>query len=230
MYTRSLHAIIATVLLIALCGILCPTAVADTGQTWYFTTDDAPAPLAADANYNKIMTKGIEGGDSVVTLAAGERVWFYTDEVAACDVSFPPEKWTISYWIRTPSPDESSTRLTTKLHYMSQDGSEDKIKGGYNDIGYEPVVIHYTKELTPDDSFTVPSGGRIAVEILWSSGAKGNLEIHCNPPGDNVSSAYYNAMSPSYPTPELPTILLLSAGIMVIGGYLWWRRRGQCEV
>jgi len=38
-------------------------------QTWYFTGGDASAPTWSGADYNKIMTKGVEGGDVTITLA-----------------------------------------------------------------------------------------------------------------------------------------------------------------
>ena len=70
-------------------------------QTWYFTNTDASAPVYTDANYNKIMMKGVEGGEgTVVTLGRGERVWFYTDELAQCDVTFPAGVWDTVCWVK----------------------------------------------------------------------------------------------------------------------------------
>ena len=64
--------------------------------------------------------------------------------------------------------------------------------------------------VTHDISFTVPEGGRLAIEVLWSGSAKGNLEIHCNPPDKHASKV----TSPSTDPAES-----LSAGVMLMRAY-----------
>ena len=138
-------------------------------QTWYFTDDDASAPTWSGADYNKIMTKGVEGGDVTITLAPGKRVWFYADELAACDVTFPAGSWDVSYWVKTLNAYDGSKRLYTRLHNVTSDGGHTEIKGTWGGISYNADIQEYSKSLIPDEPFTVKKDGRFAIEILVMS-------------------------------------------------------------
>ncbi len=195
-------------------------------QTWYFTDENAlePHSIASGITYHKNMTKGVEGVDVTITLAPGERVWFYADELAQCDVTFPAGKWNVSYWIKTLNTTESSTRLTTRLQNVTSGGGYTTIKEGYNTISYSADLIENVESLDAG-SFTVPEGGRFAIEILWSSGAAGNLEIHCNPPDKHASNVTSPSSDPGYPVPELSTIILFSTGLLALIGYVLLTKR-----
>lgn len=69
-------------------------------QTWHFTDEAAlePPSSASGITHHKNMTKGVEGGNVTITLAPGEHVWFYANELAQCDVGFLAGKWNVSYW------------------------------------------------------------------------------------------------------------------------------------
>jgi len=54
----------------------------------------------------------------------------------------------------------------------------------------------------------------------------GDLEIHCNPLGPAVSRV--TPTDPGYPVPELSTIILFSMGLLLLGGYVWLKRRRAC--
>ena len=47
--------------------------------------------------------------------------------------------------------------------------------------------------------------------------------------GCNGSSITMPASSPTYPTPELPTIALMSIGFVGLGGYIWFKKRRVAE-
>ena len=189
-------------------------------HTWYFTGDDASAPTYSGADYNKIMTKWVEGGDDKITLAPGERVWFYADELAACDVTFPAGSWDVSYWVKTLNAYDGSKRLYTRLHNVTSDGGHTEIKGTWGGISYNADIQEYSKSLIPDEPFTVKKDGGFAIEILWQSGDQGNLEIHCNPSGEHASKATSPSSDPGYPVPELPTVILFSTGLITLAGYV----------
>ena len=195
-------------------------------QTWYFTNTEASAPIYSGAEYNKIMTKGVEGGDVTITIAPGERVWLYADQVAVCDVTFPAGSWNIAYWVKAL---DSGKRVTTRLHGIDSVGNRLSgpygYKGGNHNIGSSGALEDVTHTLTPGESFTIPEGGRFAIEVLWASGAAGNLEIHCNPSGKHASKITSSSSDPGYPVPELPTILLFSTGLITLAGYVLLTKR-----
>jgi len=67
--------------------------------------------------------------------------------------------------------------------------------------------------------------GRFAIEVLWSSSAAGNLEIHCNPSDKHASNVTSPSSDPGYPVPELSTFILLSTGLIALAGYVLLTKR-----
>ena len=194
-------------------------------QTWCFTNTEASAPIYTDANYNKIMTKGVEGGDDTITLAPGERVWFYADELAECDVGFPAGKWSVSYWVKALNESEAGKgTIYTRLCYVDSGGSYDRVQSRTAAITNPENIEEINEEFVPD-AFTVPEGGRLAIEVYWGSSPLGNLEIHCNPSGEHASKATSPSSDPGYPVPELSTLILFSLGLLVLAGYVGLRRK-----
>ena len=191
-------------------------------QTWYFTGDDASAPTYSGADYNKIMTKGVEGGDDKITLAPGKRVWFYADQVAVCDVTFPAGSWDTVCWVKALNSKDLGKRVYIRLQGIDSEGNKISGSHGYAErwstIKTPGGLEEISKALNPE-SFTIPEGGRFAVEVLWS-GEVGELEIHFNPSGDPVSKTTSPSSDPGYPVPELPTIILLSTGLIALAGYV----------
>jgi hypothetical protein len=183
-------------------------------QTWYFTTNDASPPLSALATYNKTMTKGVEGGDEIVTLAPGECVWFYADELANGTVTFPAGTWDVSYWVNA----SGSGTLYTRLQNLTSGGENTTIAEISTPISGTSTLQEIDLALTAG-SFSVPEGGRFAVALCWPSNATGDLEIYCNPPVQLASSVTSPSSDPGYPVPELPIVLLLGLGLLVLIGF-----------
>ena len=130
---------------------------------------------------------------------------------------------------------DSGKLITTRLHGINSDG--DRLSGslgyarGTYTVSSPESLEEVTETLGPTESFTVPEGGRFALEVLWSGIASGNLQIHCNPPGEHPSMVTSPSTDPGYPVPELPTIILLSVGLLALGGYAWLKRgRKFCQV
>ncbi|MBN1761940.1 MAG: hypothetical protein JW878_02510 [Methanomicrobia archaeon] len=187
-------------------------------QTWYFTANEASSPpLSTLATYNRTMTKGVEDGDTTVTLAPGECVWFYTDEVANCTVTFPAGIWDVSYWVKALALNESST-LYTRLQSLTPDGANTTITENASLISYTEGALHEIDLAFATAGFSVPEGGLLALALCWPASAQGNLEIHCNPPGQHASSVTSPSSDPGFPVPELLSVLLLGLGLLVLLG------------
>jgi hypothetical protein len=188
-------------------------------QTWYFTTNNASPPLSTLATYNKTMTKGVEGGDEIVTLAPGECVWFYADQLANCTVPFPVGTWDVSYWVKALDQDESNTVLHTRLQSLTPEGGNTTIAENASSISYSEGALQEIDLALTTASFSVPAGGRFAVALCWPADATGDLEIYCNPPEQLASSVTSPSADPGYPVPELPSILLFGLGLLVLLGF-----------
>jgi hypothetical protein len=187
-------------------------------QTWYFTTNDASPPLSALAIYNKTMTKGAESGDEIVTLAPGECVWFYADQLANGTVPFPPGTWDVRYWVKALNETESDTVLYTRLQNLTSGSLNTTIAENESLICYSEGALQEIDLALAAGSFSVPKGGRFAIELWWPASATGDLEIYCNPPEQLASSVTSPSSDPGYPVPELPSVLLLGLGLLVLLG------------
>ena len=170
------------------------------------------------------MTKGAEGGNEKITLEPGQRVWFYANQVAQYNVTFPAGEWNVVYWVKTLNQTELNARLYTRLQNVALGGGHTKIKEGYNLISYSGNIQENVEPLDAG-SFTVPKDGRFAIEVFWQSGANGSLEIYCNPLDKHSSQVTSPSSDPGYPIPELPTLILFSAGLIILAGYVVLKRR-----
>ena len=119
-------------------------------QAWYFTINTALAPIndTSEIDTHRIMTKGVEGGaDTEMILLKGKQVWFYADQVADCNVSFPAGTWNVSYWVRTISSDDFNKLITTKLHGIDSTGAE--LPGSpYAEEDYNIIEAHTVENVT----------------------------------------------------------------------------------
>jgi hypothetical protein len=194
-------------------------------QTWYFTTNEADGPRSALATYNKTMTKGVEGGDEIVTLAPGECVWFYADELANCMVPFPAGTWDVRYWVIA----SGSGTLSTRLQNLTPGGGNTTIAENTSSITDTAGALQEIDLALATASFSVPTGGRFAIALCWPASATGSLEIYCNPPEQLASSVTSPSADPGYPVPELPSLLLLCAGVLTLAGYLALHRRRRAR-
>jgi hypothetical protein len=225
------RSVVIIVLVTAVLAMSVPVVEAADSQSWYFTNTDASIPIYSGADYNKTMTKGVEGGDNTVTLAPGECVWFYADEVAQCYVGFPEEKWSVVYWVKASHSGEAGEgRVYTRLGYVDSTGSPTRL--GSTSASEAITSPQTIEEIVEDwfsnnnvESFTVPDGGRLAVEVLWGSNPLGNLEIHCNPTDNHASNMTSPTSDPGYPIPELPILVLFSFGLLTLAGYVTYSRK-----
>ena len=124
---------------------------------------------------------------------------------------------------------DSGKRITTRLQGINSEGAKLSGSCGYAQKYYStsnPSHFEEVKEsLKPSESFTIPEGGRFAIEVLWASGAVGDLEVHCNPTNKHASKATSPFSDPGYPVPELSTLILFSTGLLVLAGYVVLGRR-----
>ena len=213
-------------------GVVAP-AVSAGSQNWYFTSDDASAPIytgTPSVDYHRIMTKGVEGDDIVITLEPGQRVWFYADELAAGDVTFLAGKWDVAYWVKALNESEAGNgSVYTGVCYVNADGKYKRIiKRGSESIT-DPQNIEEIKEELDAKSFTVSEGGRLAVEVYWGSNPNGNLEICCNPSDKHASNMTSPSSDPGYPASEIPIpeFTTIATPIAVVLGliFLYHRRK-----
>ncbi len=89
------------------------------------------------------------------------------------------------------------------------------------------VGTKYLWSITCEDNATTKqdfsTGDWLAVRLSWDCAA-GALRIHYKAEAGSDSYIESPLSDPGYPIPELPTVILLGVGLLVISGYVAWRR------
>lgn len=186
-------------ILISLSNAAWPSVSAPDGAIWYWKDVDARGLFELPGGHvaDKLMEEGPPEGseDSIVTLKPGERAWWYADKAAEEALTFPAGSWQANYWVKALDKGDKGKRIYTRLYYIDSEGNKfkqwEKRPAVSDPTNIEPIAV--TKD---HSSFTVPEGGRIAVEVYWVGSATGELEIHYNSDVHNSRLA-----SPPGPTP-----------------------------
>ncbi|MFC2071780.1 hypothetical protein ACFLUU_03560 [Chloroflexota bacterium] len=181
------------------------------GQTWY---------LSGEQDESYLMYRGdpTQDGNYIVWDDDSSQVW-YSDETASTDVTFPAGLWNGN--IEIGETDD----FTIRVEVGSYNGTTFFVSGGsdYADIDGEETGVFQIDA----SQFTVPNGDWLAVRTSDPSDEADDLpEINT---GDDYSYITSPSSDPGYPVPELSTIILLSVGLVGLGGYIWytWHRRNR---
>ena len=236
--STSTHSKCMIVMVLILVSAMAQMVSAETAQTWYLTGEPAGAPTAndgidshtKDALLNKSEGIGTWAGTRV-DLPPDNVAWFYADTGAKCDLGFGENSWTA--YIRTEEikiDDEAGTHL--KVSICKLDGA-----------GSVTILAEGTKELTVTDAaYTLwevdcmdMAGPQdfnaedwLAVRLWWTDAPGGkNLRIYYKAETDRDSYITSPPSDPGYPVPELPTLVLFSAGLLILAGYAYMGRRNK---
>ena len=69
----------------------------------------------------------------------------------------------------------------------------------------------------------------LAIRLRWVDPPSSEiLRIHYKAELDSDSWITSPPTDPGYPVPELSTIILFSMGLLLLGGYVWLKRRRAC--
>ena len=181
---------------------LMQTAGNYTVQAWYLHSDD-------NTMYEANMGKG-QG--SVAIGAGGSHTWV-SDQAATYGVTFSSDTWT-GQVVFTESVTGSD--FTVYVGYADSDGSNFN-SGPQATLSGTGTTFTYT---TNSASLTVPSGKHLALQINNSSGSSRSIATG----GAWSYTSNPDTGAPDYPVPEMSTIVLLSSGLVVLAGYVWWWR------
>ena len=221
------------VLVLILVSATAQMVSADGEVTWYWKNVNVSGfsyPTAPTHTSDKFMnTSEAPQGDTsyTVTLGAGERAWWYTKYPAECDVPFPQGKWITTFWVNATNLTDNEKQITVRVHGIYTNGSDCWVRYTHPKTSNAGSIEKIeTKPSSNWPSYTVPEGGRIAVEVLWYSSANGSLIIYYD------STTYSSSLtsppdSPVYPVPELPTLALFSVGLLILAGCAYMGRRAE---
>jgi hypothetical protein len=202
-------------------------------QTWYLTSEPKPAgaPTANDSRTHvkdNLMQKGARSGTGKsFYLDYTEAAWFYADTGAECSLGFGENPWEAHIRTEGIEDDEVGHNLSVDVCALDPD------------TGAVTVLAHHTEQLTAvgsihlwnitcgDNESTMQefsTGDWLAVRLAWDCETD-ELRIYYGAEAGCDSYIESPSSDPGYPIPELPTILLSGLGLLVIAGYVTWRRR-----
>ena len=187
--------ILAAALLVSMVGMASANS-----QTWDLDSDDL-----------MYKTANAESGTKTIS-ASGSNRWT-ADQAAQCACTFQAVNWDL-----TLERTNSDSGQQFKAEVGIWDGGTFTSKG--NAIGSFSGASTYINLKIGVSTFTVPKDGYLALKITEQSGQSLIVKTylgcsHLSCPRDE----------PDYPVPELPTIILMSTGLLALFGYVVYRRR-----
>ena len=178
-------------------------------QTWYLSSDVGYIMYKADTSKPA----------GTVPVADDEFQIWIANEAAAVDVGFPANTWTGHVTF-----DADSLDTTVRVYVGKWDGSVFTPSAGdeYADVSGSSDFSFSA------GAFDVPQDEWLACKI--EDYADGDSDSVIVSVGLNNSYLTSPASDPGYPIPELPTIILLGAGLACLGGYVYFMRRKRRSV
>jgi len=200
-------------ILIVAAFVLTAVPIASAGsQMWYLSSKPKPTP---------VMYKGSPtsdpGGCSAVTVPQQEYIIWIANEAATCDVTFHDGGWDVHLEAQRPTSDNIFI-----AEIGEWDGAnfifEGQYTGSFPGTG-QPNTVDFRISAS---QFTVDEGNWLAFKLTNLEPKPRGSELGIDPCECGVSSP---PSSPDYPVPELSTLILLSAGLLALAGYVLRRRK-----
>ena len=228
MCRRFLQAILGILLVITLLASTAILVNAEGEQSWRLLHDSYSSTAANDATVHYrdvIMSKTGDTSSSPYSMSvpADQTVWWYAEYSAQLPVSFGTNvDWDIYLWHEGASDEE----IKADVYSIAQDGSITHLAtSGWvaaTDSNTEITVQGITdqEQLTPQDSI-------LGLRISWQGSESSFSVYYYRTDTGRLSRLASPSSDPGYPTPELPTIALLSAGLLTIGICIWFGQRKE---
>jgi hypothetical protein len=205
-------------------------------QSWYLTGDAKPtgAPMANDSvvhDKDNLMNKSVgigTWGGSYFSLDSGKPAWFYADTGAECGLGFGENNWTAH--IRTESIEggEIDSVLYVEICKLSTNGSITFLANGSKTLtSADPKKLWNITCVDQNTEQDFLNGEWLSLRVLWQNETADTLKIYFENDTDSDSYITSPSSDPGYPVPELPTIILFSAGLLILAGYVYMGRRNK---
>ena len=168
-----------------------------------------------DLGDNTVMYKEPHSETGSVTIS-DYYVWHAENPAQPAEgVCFPSG----NYWaVDLEVPEDINGKCTAYLGYW--DGTFHPTGNSGSSWVYNSTW-HQNSLTINNQEFTVPQNKYLALKILKTGGS--NFVVTT----DGDSQCKWSGDTPDYPYPELPTIILMSTGLLALFGYVVYRRRSN---
>ncbi|TET25590.1 MAG: hypothetical protein E3J67_03605 [Dehalococcoidia bacterium] len=163
-----------------------------------------------DLDSDLVMYKETHGETGTVDIAKGATTRWTAENAAQCDVPFPADTWTGTLKCGAINNNKQFTVSVGKW-----DGTTFTGYGTSATYIFDTITKSYSVAVL---AFTVPIGDWLAIEVA----SVGNLTITLQT--DGTCDVISPGADPGYPIPELPTIVLLTTGLVAVAAYFGFKR------
>jgi hypothetical protein len=189
--------------------------LADTSQKWYCAGSFI---LGAPCDFYMYRNDDGKAADEPIVLGNGDGCCWCANETASADVTFLDGDWQVQ--VTTSVAPTYGDNFTVYIGY--HDGDNFNAEGSHQFTGDDETTV-FSKSLNIG-SFTVYNGDYLAVRLLndLDSGMETSVDLVV---GSDYTYIQSPDSDPGYPVPDMPGIVLISLGLLVCGGYVWFKRR-----
>ena len=200
-------------------------------QVWYFTMAEnttVGAPYANDGwvhHKDLVMNKTKPADGTYCELNGQKALWFYANTGAETDLSFGENNWTAK--IYTSDPGVKAGNITTVDVCKITQGETVTVLASGSEV-LQDDKTEYDINCADNTSTTqdFSTGDWLGVRVSWNGPTDAKIRIYYDPTnGDRDSYIKSPSTDPGYPIPELPTLILFSAGLIILAGYVVLKRR-----
>jgi hypothetical protein len=188
-------------------------------NTWYLSSTSTPP----DGD-NKVMYKGSQdGGTDGVWIGLSQSVIWIANQPAQCNVGFAAGNWAGHLRKTNDNPNADGFNVAIGVWDGSSFTSYGNADGDFGDSKDKDFTISA-------NTFDVIEGQYLAFNVTNSEIPHGlshdgwHFRIVTDDGPSYVSSP---EKAPDYPVPELSTIILVSAGLLILAGYVYMGKRSK---
>ncbi len=239
MWLKRLVVMLPLAMVIALLlTMIVPSPSGAGSQTWYLTKTLAgiQANDGTTHSCDNVMKKELPTGWLPGMKLIGEinesyaTAWWYSENTAHGDVTFAGEgNWQAELFYTTTF---GSGKLHAEVWSVDANGDMDRLlASGVQTVvkheGYREVTIDCLdyKGNDWDEQQTVLDGHRLALQLRYDADQWADGVFMFYGSKDAPANLQSHAGDPAFPTPELPTGILMSLGLLGLGGYACYRGR-----
>ena len=195
-------------------------------QSWRLLGEDnkyegTPATDGSDHLIDCNMSKTLTATKTSKLLNHTETMWWYAEYPAQCNLTFPAGG---DWIVRVDHEKESGWNWSADVYKVASGGTATSFASGTasaSDTGVTNITCNQGAEQT----FDISNGDRLALRIKHDDTTQEVTTYFYK--GAHLSSLTSPSTDPGYPVPELPSLILVSAGLLILAGYAYMGKRSK---
>jgi hypothetical protein len=221
--------IISLAIVLALILTLAAPAFATGGSHVWYLQNTTMAVFSPPQTYE--VMKLVQNETGSISMAAGSTLTWITNVPAGANVTYPNDFWTLR--LQTDSDWGSlGSGCVALIGYVDNTSPFFHSLGNMTPVTYEANNGILELKGVPALGETIPAGTYMALKINNNTTIAHNVfcGYRYTPNGQLYTSCMSTPQSdPGYPLPEMAAGILLGAGLLGVGGFMFIRRRNAAD-